>query len=156
MKLFVEIALLALAISTLAGPPDRPVRTYKVGNCLRYVIIFVFQFGPEFQECMEKAGLEMKDMKDVKEKMETGEQLDPELKKKLGCSSQCIMEKHGTWKDGSVDADALEAAIMDDIPDAKEVVQECAALKGVDDCDTAFEVSKCLKSKLPHHLQPKG
>lgn len=102
----------------------------------------------------------MKDMKDVMEKRRAGEELDAEMKKKLGCSTQCVMEKQGVWKDGGLDTAALEEKMsefkmLDKIPNVKEIIQECAAKKGTDDCDTAFEIMHCMKSKFPRP-HPRG
>lgn len=94
-------------------------------------------------------------MKNAFEKRRNGEELDAETKKKFGCTTQCVMEKQGVWKDGGLDTAALEEKMpgfkmLDKITNAKEIIQECAAKKGADDCETAFEIVECMKSKMPH------
>ncbi|KAL5286507.1 Obp56h.2 family protein [Megaselia abdita] len=138
MKLLVTIVLLALTASTIAGPGGG----FPLGP------------GPDFKECMESSGLEMKDGKEVFQKLKGGEELDPELQKKLGCANKCLLDKRGLWKDGAVDSEAIETKMsqfkmLDKIPNFKESIQECAAMKGTDDCDTAFQVMKCLREKFP-------
>ncbi|KAL5286506.1 Obp56h.2 family protein [Megaselia abdita] len=136
MKLFISIVLLALTASALAdGAPP-------FGPC------------PEFMECMKSNGLEKEDGKEIFKKLQAGEELDAEVQKKVGCTAKCAMEKKGIWKDGGIDSEALEAKMsefkmLDTIPNAKENIKECAAVKGTDDCDTVFQIMKCMKEKFP-------
>lgn len=95
-------------------------------------------------------------MKDMKEKMMAGEEvkMDPETRKKIGCGWKCVMEKRGVWKNGGVDFESLDAKLaefkgLDKVPNGKEIMKQCAAKKGTDECDTAFEIMKCVKDALP-------
>lgn len=103
---------------------------------------------------MEKAGLELGHMKDIMHKLKGGETLEAEVQKKVGCSQHCMLEKRGVWKGESVDVAALEGKFKEfhmfkTIPNPKEAVQECGAMKGADKCDTAFHVLMCLRKKIP-------
>lgn len=86
--------------------------------------------------------------------MKTGENLEADVKTKLGCMVLCRMEKCGIWQNGGVDVVKMEERInefpmMKTLPNPKEAIQECATMKGADDCNSAFEIMKCLKGKIP-------
>lgn len=106
------------------------------------------------KECHEKAGLKPEDIKTIMDKFKAGQDLDPSLKAKVGCSSKCIMETRGIWKDGGLDAKALEQKLsefkgLEKVPNVKEAIKECSSTKkGADDCDTAYQISKCFKEKV--------
>lgn len=104
-------------------------------------------------ECIKNAGMEVSHWEVFVGKLRAGETVDAEVQKKIGCSQQCLFEKRGSWKDGGIDLKAFEEKIsefrgLNKIPNAKEAVKECGAAKGIDECDTAFQVMKCLRKKL--------
>lgn len=102
-------------------------------------------------ECVEKSGFEMKDVKDIMKQLEAGEELDADLQNKVGCAVKCVMEKNGVWKDGGIDIAAVEEK-MSEFPKndhGTEAIQECSAKKAADDCETAYQIMMCMKSKFP-------
>lgn len=106
------------------------------------------------QECASKAGVEVKDMQTTMIKMKTGEALDAALQKKVGCVFQCMSEKMGLWQGDGINVAAMEAKIpeiemLNKITNVKEAIKECGAIKGADNCDTAFKLTKCLTDKGP-------
>lgn len=119
-----------------------------------YSYIFQWSDKPGFKECIENAGLELSHMKDVMHKLNAGEALDAGVQKKVGCSQHCMLEKRGLWKDEGVDIKAFEGKFTEFrrfkfMPNPKKAVQECAAIKGADKCDTAFQVLQCFRKKVP-------
>lgn len=104
--------------------------------------------GVDFKTCADKEGMDMGSMG----KLKSGE-ADADTKKKFGCVVKCFMEKQGMWKNGGADAAGIESQassspFLKNLSNAKENIAECAAKKGSDDCDTAYQVAMCFMSKM--------
>lgn len=113
----------------------------------------------QFKECMESNGLDPKQGKEIFKKLHSGQDLEGDEKKNFGCANKCMMEKQGVWKDGKVDAAEWEKKTMEHpmaskVPNIKEAIQECSGKTGSDECDTAYEIAKCMKEKLPMPGKP--
>lgn len=54
------------------------------------------------------------------------------------------MEESGIWRNGCLDIAASEEKLQS-FENAEEALQECSALRGTDDCDTASQAFVCLK-----------
>lgn len=94
--------------------------------------------------CAKKVGLEEQDFQQSRDKDLAKEELSAQLKNKMGCFYLCIMEERGNWKDGGLDTSEMERKM----PNAKDALQQCAAEKGDNDCDRAYQIMRCLKSKI--------
>lgn len=107
----------------------------------------------EFKECAEKNGIDKDNGKEIMGALKSGAELSADQAQKFGCTVQCILEKRGIWKDGGVDAAAMESKIsecpfLNKLPNPHEAIQECAPKRGSNDCDTAYQTAKCLMGKM--------
>lgn len=66
--------------------------------------------------------------------------------KNLKCFIKCLYTKAGVMSDdGKFSAEELKKTLEDG--DSPDVINKCKDLKGSDNCDTAFLVSKCIEGK---------
>lgn len=106
--------------------------------------LYLLQFNARniFNGCLEKFGWTQKGSR-----INFGNNQVKDAKKLIGCFRRCQMEESGIWRNGSVDIAASEEKLLN-ITNAKEALQECAAIKGKDDCDTASKEFVCLKMMI--------
>lgn len=70
------------------------------------------------------------------------------------CHIKCVLEKEHIFQNGTLDVDgfikhSLEMATLKGREDElQKIADECIVENGVNDCDTAFKLGKCL---FAHH-----
>ncbi|XP_013111840.2 general odorant-binding protein 56h-like [Stomoxys calcitrans] len=69
------------------------------------------------------------------------------------CHSKCILEKQGLFPKGVFDEKAFlnltlnSSDLKDYHAEVVKAIDECKKEKGADDCETAFKINMCLRSK---------
>nr|QHN69071.1 odorant binding protein 15 [Sirex nitobei] len=71
----------------------------------------------------------------------------------LKCYLRCLMvEVSSMDENGIVDEEMVVNAMPEELIEfAEPVIRSCGTVKGVDDCDTAFQTNKCYYFKDPEH-----
>lgn len=84
-------------------------------------------------------------------------EMDPaEATNGIKCHMKCVLEKIGLYKNNMLDEALTIKFFKDnnkdqpvDVEALKQSVQNCNQKKGVDPCDTAFQIAKCFMSQHP-------
>nr|BAS69444.1 odorant-binding protein 4 [Delia platura] len=75
---------------------------------------------------------------------------DEDAKDNVKCHMKCMMEKQGHLKNGAVDEEAVKKtlqsipALKDHQDEINKAIADCKSKKGANDCDTAYQITKCM------------
>ena len=99
------------------------------------------------KECLAEAKVTEEEMKNF---MANG--MKPsDAKDNIKCHMKCMMEHHGTFKNGAFLADAAVAnlkkmpGLQDKTAEIQAAVEACKNEKGANECDTAYKITTCLR-----------